>query len=144
MDSSLSGSFPHGILQARILEWVAIFFSMYTEYYIGKKSFPVGLVVKNPPANAGDMGLIPRSGIPWRRKWQLTPVYLPGESHGQRSLAGYSPWGPKRVRHDLVTKQQQLIDNNSHHLLNVDYYQGTGPNTVLSFNLLNSQNSPLI
>ena len=35
--------------------------------------------------------------IPWRRKWQLTPVFLPGESHGQRSLAGCSPWGCKRV-----------------------------------------------
>ena len=33
--------------------------------------------------------------IPWRRKWQSTPVFLPGESHGQRSLAGYSPWGRK-------------------------------------------------
>ena len=31
--------------------------------------------------------------IPWRRKWQPTPVFLPGESHGQRSLAGYSPQG---------------------------------------------------
>ena len=31
----------------------------------------------------------------WRRKWQPTPVFLPGESHGQRSLAGYSPWGCK-------------------------------------------------
>ena len=33
--------------------------------------------------------------IPWRRKWQPTPVSLSGESHGQRSLVGYSPWGPK-------------------------------------------------
>ena len=33
--------------------------------------------------------------IPWRRKWQPTPVFLPGESHGQRSLEGYSPWGHK-------------------------------------------------
>ena len=32
---------------------------------------------------------------PWRRAWQPTPVFLPGESHGQRSLAGYSPWGRK-------------------------------------------------
>ena len=31
--------------------------------------------------------------IPWRRAWQPTPVFLPGESYGQRSLAGYSPWG---------------------------------------------------
>ena len=35
--------------------------------------------------------------ISWRRKWQLTPVFLPGESHGQRSLAVYSPWGPKEL-----------------------------------------------
>ena len=33
--------------------------------------------------------------IPWRRKWQPTPVFLPGESHGGRSLVGYSPWGRK-------------------------------------------------
>ena len=41
--------------------------------------------------------------IPWSRKWQPTPVFLLGESHGKRSLAGYSPWGHKRVRHDWVT-----------------------------------------
>ena len=51
--------------------------------------------------------------IPWKRKWQPTPVFLPGKSHGQRSLMGYSPWSCKRVGHDLVTKQQQK------HLLNV-------------------------
>ena len=33
--------------------------------------------------------------MPWRRKWQPTAVFLPGESHGQRSLAVYSPWGRK-------------------------------------------------
>ena len=59
----------------------------------------VVLVVKNLPANAGnpgDLGLIPGSGkIPWRREWQPTPVFLPGESPGQRILAGYSPWGCK-------------------------------------------------
>ena len=37
---------------------------------------------------------------PWRRKWQPTPVSLPGESHGWRSLVGYSPRGSQRVRHD--------------------------------------------
>ena len=40
--------------------------------------------------------------ISWRRKWQPTPVRLPGKFHGQRSLVGYSPWG-NRVRHDRVT-----------------------------------------
>ena len=42
--------------------------------------------------------------IPWRRAWQSTPVFLPGESHGQRSLAGYSPWGHKGVRNNLATE----------------------------------------
>ena len=52
------------------------------------------LVVKNPPASAGDTSSIPGSGrFPWRRTWQPTPVFLLGESHGQRSLVGYSPWG---------------------------------------------------
>ena len=45
--------------------------------------------------------------IPWRRTWQSIPVFLPGKSCGQRSLVGYSPWGRKRVGHDLVTKQQK-------------------------------------
>ena len=54
------------------------------------------LVVKNLPANVGDMGSIPRfRKMPWRKKRQPTPVFFPGESHGQRSLAGYSPEGHK-------------------------------------------------
>ena len=56
----------------------------------------VELLVKNLPASAGDIrdvGWIPELGrFPWRRKWQPTSVFLPGESHGQRSLAGYSPY----------------------------------------------------
>ena len=35
--------------------------------------------------------------IPWKREWQLTPVFLLGKSHGQRSLACYSPWGHKEL-----------------------------------------------
>ena len=41
--------------------------------------------------------------------WQPTLVFLPGESHGQPSLAGYSPWGHKTVGQDLTTKKQQMI-----------------------------------
>ena len=58
------------------------------------------LVVKNPPAGAGDMrcGFHPWVGkIPWRRAWQPTPVFSPGESHGQRSLVDYSPWDHKEL-----------------------------------------------
>ena len=50
--------------------------------------------------NSGDPGSIPRwEKIPWRRAWQPTPVVLPGEFHGQRSLVGYSPWGRKEFVH---------------------------------------------
>jgi len=46
--------------------------------------------------SAGDPGLIPGSGrSPGEEKWQPTPVFLPGKSHGQRSLVGYIPWGQK-------------------------------------------------
>ena len=62
--------------------------------YINSRRFPGGTSGKNLPANAGrhkrcgfDLCM---GKIPWRRAWQPTPVFLPGESHGQRSLAGYS------------------------------------------------------
>ena len=61
---------------------------------------------KEPPANAEDMGSISGVGkIPWSRKWQPIPVVLPGKSHGQRRLAGCSPWGTKGIEQDLETKQ---------------------------------------
>ena len=56
-------------------------------------------MVKNPPANTGDTrdsGSISGSGrSAGEGNWQLTPVFLPRKSHGQRSLTGYSPWGQK-------------------------------------------------
>ena len=59
--------------------------------------FPRGSAGKESACSAGDtgdMGLIPGSGIfPKRRRWHPTPVFLPGESHGQGSLVGDSPWG---------------------------------------------------
>ena len=62
----------------------------------------MALVVKNPPVNAGDIGdvgSIPElRRFPWKRAWQPIPVFLPGEFHGQRSLASYSSQ-LQRVRH---------------------------------------------
>ena len=49
-------------------------------------------MVKNPLANEGDLGV---GKIPYRKKGLPTPIFLPGKSHGQRSLASYSPWGCK-------------------------------------------------
>ena len=68
-------------------------------------------MVKNPPANADRCkrcGFDAWVGkIPWKKKWQPTPVFLPGQSHGQRSLVGYSPWGHKEP--DTTEQLTQLI-----------------------------------
>ena len=73
------------------------------------------LVVKNPPVNAGDIkdSFNPWvRKIPWRRAWQPTPVFLPGEPHGQRSLAGYQSIGSQRVGHDWSNLAHSTHTNN--------------------------------
>ena len=78
--------------------------------FIHHRGFPSGASGKEPACQCrrhkrhGFEPWVRRS--PWWRAWQPTAVLFPGESHGQRSLAGYSPWGHKRMEHDLVTKQQ--------------------------------------
>ena len=58
--------------------------------------FPAGSDGKASACNVGDLGFHPWvRKIPWRRAWQPTPVFLLGESHGRRSLEGYSPGGHK-------------------------------------------------
>ena len=62
-------------------------------------------------------GFHPRVGkVPWRRKWQPTPVFLPGKSHGEGSLEGHSPWGHEELD---MTEQLNTQDN-------------TGGNTTLA------------
>ena len=64
--------------------------------FSSNKDFPGGSDGKNICLQCRRAGFDPWVGkIPWRRKWQPTPVFLPGKSHGQRSLAGCSPWGRK-------------------------------------------------
>ena len=94
---------PSSHPRTRIL--ILSFFILIVPYLHG--GLPHGSVVKNLPANAGDWGSIPGSGR-WRKKWQPTPVFLPGKSHGQRSLADYRPWGGKRVEH------KQRLNNSLH------------------------------
>ena len=59
------------------------------EYWSGLPCPPLG--------NLPDPGAEPGFLMFWRRKWQPTPVPLPGKSHGRRSLVGYSPWGRKEL-----------------------------------------------
>ena len=71
------------------------------------KGFPGGADSKESACNARRPGFNPCiRKIPLRRKWQPTPVFLSGESHGQRNLVGYSPWD-RRVGHDLAAEEQQ-------------------------------------
>ena len=61
-----------------------------------KNGLPGGSVVKTIHLTSRRCGFHPWvKKIPWRRKWQSTPVFLPGEFHRQRSLEGYSSWGRK-------------------------------------------------
>ena len=70
--------------------------------------FPVGSRIKNPLANAGDVDSTP--GLRRSPAERIpTPVFLPGKSHGQRSLASYSPWGCK----ELDTAERLNNTNNS-------------------------------
>ena len=77
------------------------------EFYICNfyLDFPSDSAVKDLPARQETQVPWVRK-IPWRRKWQPTPVFLPEKSHGERSLSGYSPWGHKRFGHNLSIKQQ--------------------------------------
>ena len=55
----------------------------------------------------------------WRKKWQRTPVFLPGKSHGRRNLVGYSPWGQKKKKEKKNTLNNYLqlqVIGNTHNL----------------------------
>ena len=76
--------------------------------YTLAQRFPDGSVAKNLPAMRV-MSVQSLGTIPYRRKWQPTPVFLPGKSHGQRSLVSYT--GVARVWHTLVIKPPPLYNN---------------------------------
>ena len=71
-------------------------------------------LVKNTPANAREVGSVLSGEDPWRRKWQATLVILPGELHGQRSLAGYSPWGLKESDTTESTTECTCMHTHTH------------------------------
>ena len=68
--------------------------------------------------------------IPWRRAWQFTPIPLPGESHGQRNLAGYSPWGHRESDTTEVT-EHACIYTYIHVFTHTHTYMYTYINTLL-------------
>ena len=80
----------------------------FTSSYIYTMGFPAGSYGKESTCQYRRHRLNPWvRKIPWRRRWQPTPVFLPGKSHGHRNLVCYSAQGHKKAGHDLATKQQQ-------------------------------------
>ena len=143
------GSSVHGVLQARILAWVAIpfskgsswprdqtqisciagrFFTIWATreaYAISLTSFnkwglPGSSAGKESACNVGDMGLIPGLGRSPGEGNGNTPVFLPGEFHGRRSLVSYSPRGCKGLD---TTEQLTLNSNNKQVLVLIVKYE---------------------
>ena len=85
--------------------------------------------------------------IPWSRAWQPTPVSLPGESHGQRSLVGYSPWGHKRVGPDWATNIF-IFTTSTIHLISMRIRSLSWPNCswalLSSFSIIHVLQSPVL
>ena len=108
-------------------------------------SSPGGALVKNLPASAGD----PRGKfdpwvgkMPWRRAWQPTPVFLPGELHGQRSLAGCTPWDWKALDriadlqccvNSAAQKSDSRIHKNTFCFQNILFHYGLSQGIEYSF-----------
>ena len=89
---------------------LSIYFIYSSMYLMG---FPIAQLVQNPPAIRRP-GFHPWVGkFPWRRAWQPTPVFLPGESHEQRSREGYSLRGHKESdRTEQLSTEQHLPTRN--------------------------------
>ena len=83
-----------------------------------EQGFPGGSEVKSPPANAGDRDSTPGFGnIPQGRKWPPDPVFLPGKSHGQKSLVSHRPWGHKELDTTERPTFQHFIQQLSLHII---------------------------
>ena len=124
MDREAWSATVHGVArsQTQLSHWTELNWTI-----LPVQAYQMTLMVKNPPAKfrryrkhkghnfSSSFSSLIREikarfdlwlrKIPWRSAWQPTPVFLPGESHGQRSLADYSPQSRKRVINNLATKQ---------------------------------------
>ena len=86
------------------LQAVAFKVQIYTVIW---DTLPFGSDGKESACNVEDVGLIPGLGILWRRAWQPTPVFLPGELPWTEEPEGLRSIGSQRVRHDFTTTEQQ-------------------------------------
>ena len=124
IDGSPPGSPVPGVLQERTLEWVAmtrstLFLPSGPWIELSQQLWVLSYIVNFPrqhhinqlwlrgkesTCSAGDWGSIPGSRRSPGEGNGNPPIFLPGKSHGQRSLVGYNPWGFNRTGHNWVTK----------------------------------------
>ena len=108
------------------------FYQILIQKSIRRKGFPGGTSGKEPTCQCRRhkrSWFHPWVGkVLWRRKWQPTPIFLPGESHGQRSLAGYSPWGHKESDTTEATEhthiRKKFIENSTKFNMQECSFQG--------------------
>ena len=91
----------HGVVHLKLVQ-------SYMSTVSQSKGFLSGSVSKESTCKAGECPQYKRPSsdpwvrkFPWRRKWQPTPIFLPGEVHGQRNLVGYSPWACKESKEPM-------------------------------------------
>ena len=78
------------------------------------RGFPGAQTVKNPPAMQETLARSLGREDPLQRKWQLTPVFLPRESHGQRSLVGYGPWSHNTTEKLTLSTLRRIREKRLH------------------------------
>ena len=92
-------------LKQNQVQWLLALNCVNGRLSVKRSAVPGGSVGKESACQCRRPGFKPWvRKIPWRRKWQPTPVFLPEKFYEQRNLVGYSPQSCKRVGHDLVTK----------------------------------------
>ena len=96
-------TFTNTVLGSWGRSWERRGYQSWRYYYVLPRTSLVVQTIKRLPAMRETQVWSLGRKDPWRRKWQPTPVSLPGESHGWRSLVGYSPQGSQRVGHDWAT-----------------------------------------
>ena len=107
--------YPYPLSLKRLFIYRQYYIIQYTNYM----GFPGGSDDKESTCNCGRPSFDPWIGkFPWRREQLLTPVFWPGEFHGQRSLVGYSPWGHKESD---TTEQLSLHVTSTYYIVLYNY-----------------------
>ena len=103
-------SICYGSTHLQVSKYVLVFYRYLKSYHVGFPGNATGKKLACQCRRHKRQGFNPWVGkIPWRRGWQPTPVFLPEKSYGQRSLAGYSPWGSQSLTQLKWLSTQKVV-----------------------------------